>query len=310
MAILEKINRLLSSHVHESHADQTLSAGVPNKDVRSAHPNGHFYSPVVDPEEISARLHQIWPKEQSILGIDFNDAQQHQLLADIFPVHLPKYDYPEKRDQSQKIESFFTQNSQFSWLDARAFFVFLCEWRPKNLIEVGSGFSTLMAADVKHRFLDDKMKITCIEPYPRPFLQELKGVDRLLKQKVQDVSLDEYAQLGAGDVLFVDSSHVSKTGSDVNFLYFEVFPRLNPGVHIHVHDIFFPHDYPRDWVVDENRSWNEQYLLRALLMYSTAFKVDFSCSYAFWKFPELLRTVLALPNARAFGGGSIWLRRV
>jgi hypothetical protein len=111
------------------------------------------------------------------------------------------------------------------------------------------------------------------------------------------------------DVLFIDSSHVAKTGSDVNFLYFDVLPRLAKGVNVHVHDIFLPHDYPRHWVVDEKRSWNEQYLLRALLMYSSAFQVVFGCSYAFYAFPTLVQRALAFPDGRAFAGGSFWMRR-
>lgn len=178
------------------------------------------------------------------------------------------------------------------------------------MLEVGSGFSTLLTVDVKHRFLGGNLDITCIEPFPRPFLKSgLNGLTRLIERKVQDVALVEFEQLMPGDILFIDSSHVAKTGSDVNFLYFEVLPRLRPGVRIHVHDIFFPNDYPKDWVIEQNRSWNEQYLLRALLMYSTAFGVVFSSSYAYWRFPDLVRNALALPDGRVFGGGSIWLER-
>lgn len=102
---------------------------------------------------------------------------------------------------------------------------------------------------------------------------------------------------------------VAKTGSDVNYLFFEVLPRLASGVRIHIHDIFLPNEYPHDWVVTENRSWNEQYLLRALLMYSTVFRVVFGCSYAFATMPELVRTALAHPKGAAFAGGSFWIEK-
>ncbi|MBU6199666.1 MAG: hypothetical protein KGP08_08415, partial [Xanthomonadaceae bacterium] len=136
------------------------------------------------------------------------------------------------------------------------------------------------------------------------------GVSRLLEEKVQNVALAEFAALQAGDILFIDSSHVAKTGSDVNYLYFEVLPRLASGVRVHIHDIFLPHDYPREWVLGENRSWNEQYLLRALLMHSSAFRVVFGCSYAFWRFPDLVQAALAHPRGHAFAGGSIWIERI
>jgi hypothetical protein len=123
------------------------------------------------------------------------------------------------------------------------------------------------------------------------------------------VPLALFESLQAGDVLFIDSSHVAKTGSDVNYLFFEVLPRLAPGVIIHVHDIPLPLEYPQHWAISENRSWNEQYLLRALLMYSYAFKPIFGCSYAQLRFPDDVRAALALPSGRGYGGGSLWIRR-
>ena len=116
--------------------------------------------------------------------------------------------------------------------------------------------------------------------------------------------------MGANEVLFIDSSHVSKAGSDVNFLYHQVLPRLASGVIVHIHDIFLPWDYPFDWVMKQRRNWNEQYLLRALLMYSTGFQVDFGCNYAFWKHPAEVIKALGLPSGTGFGGGSFWITRL
>ncbi len=287
-----------------------VTKSMPPADIQTAHPNGHFYSPVVDPADLSLRSNQVWPTNPEVLGIDFNDASHQHILGVEFASYYPEYDYPETLEESDSLDAFFTRNSQFSWLDSRSMFVLLRAWRPSRFLEVGSGFSTLLAADVNLRFLGGTMDVTCIEPYPRPFLARgFPGLSRLTQEKVQDVPLHEFDKLESGDVLFIDSSHVSKTGSDVNYLYFEVLPRLKPGVRIHVHDIFLPHDYPRDWVIDENRSWNEQYALRALLMYSTAFEVLFSSNYAFSRFPELVCSALAYPDGRGFGGGSIWFVR-
>jgi len=179
------------------------------------------------------------------------------------------------------------------------------------MIEVGSGFSSLLVADVNRRFLADSLDFTCIEPFPREFLkQRVQGITRVIEAKVQDVSLAEFEQLEAGDVLFVDSSHVAKTGSDVNHLVFEILPRLQRGVRIHIHDIFLPGDYPKDWVLGENRSWNEQYVIRALLMHSTTFRVLFGSYYAYLAFPDLICDALSLKPGMAFGGGSLWLEKV
>lgn len=273
-------------------------------------PPGHFYSPIVDTEALAEERARIWPADPQVAGIEFDDASHRHVLQDVLPRQLPAYDYPETLPDSDTLSSFYTRNSQFSWLDARALFALLREWRPRRIVEVGSGYSSLLMADVNRRFLGGDCEISCIEPYPRPFLQAgVPGIARLLVQRVQDVPLREFSRLEAGDVLFIDSSHVAKTGSDVNHLYFEVLPRLAAGVRIHVHDIFLPHDYPQDWAVTDNRSWNEQYLLRALLMYSKAFRVVFGCSYAFHRFPEEVRAALALPSAAAFGGGSFWMEK-
>jgi len=278
--------------------------------VRTTHPVGHFYSPVVDPSELDPE--SLWPQSPPpILGIDFNDASHERILTEAFTRFISEYDYPEHLEETPELADFYTRNSQFSWLDPRALFVLLRQWRPKRMIEVGSGFSTLLAADVKQRFLGNEMQLSCIEPYPRPFLRQDKlGIDWLIEEKVQEVPYEVFQELQAGDILFIDSSHVAKTGSDVNYLYLEVLPRLAPGVIIHIHDIFLPNEYPYEWVMSHNRSWNEQYLLRALLMYSSAFRVIFGCSYAFHRFPDQVREALAHEKGHAFGGGSFWIERV
>ncbi len=127
---------------------------------------------------------------------------------------------------------------------------------------------------------------------------------------MQDVPLEHYAALDAGDLLFIDSSHVSKTGSDVNHLYFKVLPVLRPGVRVHVHDIFLPRDYPIEWAVHQNRSWNEQYVLQALLMYSNRFRVIFGCNYAWVRHPNLVIQALAHPRGIGYPGGSIYFEVV
>jgi hypothetical protein len=271
-------------------------------------PAGHFYSPIVDTDELRARQSSVWASPPTILGIDFNDAYHRKVLGEYFPAYYGEFVYPSRPNGNWLM--FHVENDQFSWLDCRALFVLLRAWRPKRFVEVGSGFSTLLTADVNRRFLGGAMSITCIEPYPRAFLRSPElGIDRLLVAKVQDVEPATFAALESGDVLFIDSSHVSKTGSDVNHLCFEVLPRLRPGVRIHFHDIFLPMEYPQPWVLDENRGWNEQYLVRALLMFSTHFKVLFGSSYAYCAHADALRAALKDSTGAYYGGGSLWLER-
>jgi hypothetical protein len=303
------VQRIIDTQEQGAIASADTNAGADiDASIHTSHPNGHFYSPVVDPSQLDHS--KLWPPHPEVMGIDFNEASHETILREVFPRWMPDYDYPELLDETPELAQFFTRNSQFSWLDSRALFVLLREWKPRRLIEIGSGFSTLLAADVNRRFLDGSLEITCCEPYPREFLRHgIDGVTRLIEDKVQNVAVEEFAALERGDILFIDSSHVAKTGSDVNYLYFEVLPRLATGVRIHIHDILLPHEYPREWVIDENRSWNEQYLVRALLMFSSGFRVVFGCNFAYSRFPDLVRQALALPSGRAFGGGSFWIER-
>lgn len=272
-----------------------------------AFPDGHFYSPVVDVNDVSARRQAIWPAEPPMpLGISLNAAGQRSFLESAFATFVDAFDYPERPD-GLPAWAYYTGNTEFGWLDARALFVMLRWARPSRMIEIGSGYSSLLTADVNRRFLAGSLDFTCVEPFPRPFLRAgVPGITRLIEMKVQDAPVGLFAALRAGDILFVDSSHVAKTGSDVNHIVFEILPRLAPGVLVHFHDVFLPYDYPEDWVVRERRSWNEQYLVRALLMFSSAFEVVFGSMFAYSQFRPLLDRLLRRP---AFGGGSLWLRR-
>lgn len=286
-------------------------APLPLHGVGTPHPNGHFYSPVCDPADLADRRDEIWPNPpRPCLGIDFDDPSHENILKEWFPRFIQDYDYPEHGPEDRELEFYYTQNSQFGWLDSRTLFVFLRSLRPRRVIEVGSGYSSLLMADVNNRFLNGQVQIKCIEPYPREFLTRgIAGLSEVLVSRVQDVPLSTFEELQANDILFIDSSHVGKTGSDVNYLFFEVLPRLQPGVVIHVHDISLPADYQQEWAIDENRSWNEQYLLRALLMFSNGFRPMFGCYYAWLKHQTLVVDALALRNGRGFGGGSFWFKR-
>lgn len=274
--------------------------------IKLLFPPGHFYSPLANPEDIRERESRIWNDAKDMLGIRFNEQEQLALIKELAP-YVRLIDYPVEITSDQT--SYYYANDQYPVLDAEVLFTILAHRRPANMIEIGSGFSSLISADVNRRLLGNCMNFTCIEPFPRQFLLDgVQGITKLIVSKVEDMPVEFFDRLGEGDILFIDSSHVSKVGSDVNYLFFEIIPRLKPGVMIHLHDIFLPMEYPKKWVIEEGRNWNEQYLLRAFLQFNNSFEViwasNFMATYhhdavnsVFPRFPEL------------GGGGSIWLRR-
>jgi hypothetical protein len=268
---------------------------------------GHFYSPLTDPEALAAEAPRLWPPTAEAPGIDFDDDGHRRLLRDVFPPLLADFDYP--RPATGDPQRFHLDNGQFGDADARTLFALLRHWRPARMVEVGSGFSTLLAADVNRRWLGGAMRLTAIEPYPRDFLHGLDGLQALRVERVQDTPMAVFAELDAGDVLFVDSSHVLKTGSDLVHLLTRVLPVLRAGVRVHVHDVFLPDDYPPTWVVDQNRGWNEQYALQAMLAANPRWRVVFAAHYALTRLADDARAAFGDLAGQPWQAGSVWIER-
>ena len=151
-------------------------------------------------------------------------------------------------------------------------------------------------------------KISANDPFPNALLRSggIRGLQSLMETKLR-ISTWNFFPTCAGDILFIDSSHTVKIGGDVNYLFFEVLPRHKPGVIVHVHDIFLPFEYRRDWVLDEFRFWNEQYLLQAFLTFNSEFEVLLANSYLNHYHQEDLKA--AFRNLPSWAGGSFWMRR-
>lgn len=164
----------------------------------------------------------------------------------------------------------------FSLPDALMLHSMIREYKPRHIVEIGSGYSTFVMLDTIEFFMEDDCSIICIEPYPDRLFSRLRKGDReritIYEQFVQKVSLELFQKLDAGDILFIDSSHVAKMGGDVLWEYFYILPCLKPGVLIHIHDMFYPFMYPLDWM-REGRAYNEAFIVRALLMNSREYQV-------------------------------------
>jgi hypothetical protein len=221
-------------------------------------PPGAFYSPVVDAATVTTEPERsrIWPDPPTDpAGLDLREQEQLGLLTEIARHPLPT--------EWAGPGPFDPDNDQFPLQDATLLYGLVRHLRPRRFVEVGSGWSTT----VTRRAIADgglETALTCVEPYPRPFVRAFDGIE-LRVEKVEHTPSEVFEALRAGDVLFIDSSHVAKTGSDVVHLVLEVLPRLSAGVVVHVHDIFLPADYPIEWV-ENGFGWNEQYVVQAFLV--------------------------------------------
>lgn len=271
-------------------------------------PAGHFYSPLVDPADtlvrkaIETEAYPETPPED--FGID------EKLMFSSFDAITEFYrNQPFPQDKSAGFHYYYG-NANFPLFDAIALLAFMARLRPRRLIEIGSGFSSCAAIDINERYLGSSARLTFIDPHPELALQLIgetsPWAQHFHRSKLQDAALEQFQELDPNDILFIDSSHVAKTGSDVLDYLFRIFPALRPGVLVHIHDIFYPFEYPGDWINGENRSWNEAYFLRAWLQGGGRMQVLF---WSDW-FYKCRRTLLAerMPLCVEHRGGSLWLQ--
>jgi hypothetical protein len=236
-----------------------------------SYPPGGFYSPIPSDDDIPASIDKSVTK---VAGVDLREDAQLALLDDLGRVYR---DMPFS-DAARPELRFHLDNEYYSYFDAIVLYTMLRHVKPRRVVEVGSGFSSAVMLDTRDWFLDRDTHLAFIDPYPERLESLLRGDDRkrcsVLPKKVQDVDLSVFAELEAGDILFVDSSHVVKVGSDVAWIIFEILPRLAPGVIVHFHDIPYPFEYPRHWLL-AGRAWNEAYALRAFLQFNSEFEIRF-----------------------------------
>lgn len=203
-------------------------------------------------------------------------------------------------------QEYYLENNWFGAVDAEILYSFIRRYQPKQVIEVGSGFSTrLILQAVTESKLDTK--VFSIDPAPRVPLGP--AVTRHIQSNVEDVEYETIVgALKDGDLLFIDSSHIVRTGGDIPFLFLEVLPRLKPGVYVHIHDIFFPFDYSEEWV--SQGAWSEQYLVHAFLSYNPVFEILWPASYM-WAYhkPRVLEVIPANP-VLIRPPSSLWLKKV
>ena len=271
-------------------------------------PPGHYSSPIVDPVEMRMRASELFSyNTRTIAGVDLNEAFQLMLLSE-FEKYYCDVPYSDERGNGR----YFYNNGYYLHSDAIFLYSILRHYKPRRIVEIGAGFSSAAMLDAADALGLSGVNFVFIEPYPDRLKSILRTDDylrcTLVDNKLENIDLKLFDDLEENDILFVDSSHVCKTGSDVNKIFFEILPRLKKNVLVHFHDIFFPFEYPQSWVLDWNSfGWNENYLLRAFLMYNAAFEIVFFNTYLEHFHQERFKRTM--PDCLNNPGGSIWIRK-
>ena len=279
----------------------------------------HYYTPVPDCTWLKDH-ESVWMGRSSLTGIDWNLESQFAWLKDVCE---PYY----KEVAGLKTYYSFTRNGSgpgYGEIESQVLHCFVRRHTPTTIIEIGSGVSTmcmLEAAALNQRDGKRVPKIVCVEPFPSESLRKRKEVE-LIPQFCQEVSLSVFDRLTSGDLLFIDSTHAVKVGSDVIRIYLEIIPRLPSGVFLHIHDVYLPYAYPRD-VFAMPYWWQETALLMALLINNPKLKVLSCLSALHYDYAEQMKKLMTdyrpAPNREGLAlsptdpghfPASIWLRTV
>lgn len=264
------------------------------------YPPGHYHSPLPD-MRAAGNLREVEEPPDSVPGVETRLDEQLALLDEFAGFYR---EMPFGEDPAPGLR-YHLACRWFAHGDGVALYAMLRHIKPRHYVEVGSGWSSACALDTSDRFLDDSVEFTFIEPNPQRLRSLLRpGDSAQIIDDGRELAFDLFAGLTAGDILFVDSSHVTKYGSEVNRLLLDVFPRLPAGVHIHVHDIFWPFSYPIGWL-RKGRAWNEAYLLRAWLCDNPRAGITWFNNYL--RYAALDRVAARLPAWSRDPGTSIWI---
>ena len=265
-----------------------------------------YYQPLINPRKY---LKNSLRDERNLPGIDFNVTDQLNLISK-FNYNSELISFPENK--TDVIEYYYNNDSYMSG-DSEYLYNFVRHFKPRRIIEIGSGYSTLMAVNAVLRNESDDNNYVCdhfcIEPYEQDWLNKL-GVT-LIRKRVEEIEIDFFKQLSANDILFIDSSHIIRPQGDVLFEYQEILPILNSGVLVHIHDIFSPRDYLDSWILDDHLMWNEQYLFESFLCFNNKYKVLGALNYLSNNYKSQFSSaapIFAKQNNRE--PGAFWIQKI
>ncbi|GAB4312477.1 MAG: hypothetical protein Kow00127_03030 [Bacteroidales bacterium] len=271
----------------------------------------HYYEPLFNNIHLKTKLSE----PRNLPAIDWNISYQQETLELFgygeelkkFPVEKPSEDY----------SGFYYNNPSYQSGDAEMYYNYIRAYKPERIIEIGSGYSTLIALEAIRKNNEEmpgySCELICIEPFENHWLEKLPV--KVNRTMVENLDTNYFDQLSNGDILFIDSSHIIRPYGDVLYIYNHILPRLSRGVMVHIHDIFTPRDYLEDWLLLKNRFWNEQYLVEAFLAFNQRFKITTAMNFLTHFYPEMLEKVCPVMMEQIHAGkvrepGSLWLRRV
>lgn len=261
----------------------------------------HYYEPMYDMSGI-----EINNKPRNLPGLDFNISEQIKLLKSFDADSIPN----NWKDEANNDISFSLNNRNFGAGDADLWFHIINYFKPKKIIEIGSGKSTLVAREavvnISKTEVDYQCDHVCIEPYEMPWLEKLDI--EIKRSKLEDLDISIFKSLGDGDILFIDSSHIIRPSGEVLMEFLEILPQLASGVIVHVHDIFTPRDYPEKWLKDP-RFWNEQYLLEAFLSHNDKWTILLANNSLAYDQPDLMEKHCRYFKNGRDKPGSFYMRR-
>jgi len=259
----------------------------------------------------------LWPsanRPTALPGIDFNERCQLELLATFERKFKIEYD-AFSRNKTAVPHEYYIDNHYFEAVDGEILYCFIRHFKPQRIIEIGSGYSTMLASKAISQNQQEDPTYTCtltaIEPYPSLVLKTgFPHLSELVIDEVQNVSLSKFDNLTKNDILFIDSSHVLTIGNDVQYEYLKLLPRLGNGVIVHIHDIFLPREYPKEWVMKRLRFWTEQYILQAFLTFNESYEILWAAEYMHLNHPDLLENAFSSYARNSGGHLSFWIRKI
>jgi len=262
------------------------------------------YSPIPDVRKLDDDW---WLQPSELAGVEMDFDYQLAWLDQLAPA-ISAFRPPER---ARTAAEYGWNNGSYEAVDAHILYGVIRQLRPHRVLELGSGRSTLVTAEAcrQNALEGSPIDFVAADPVPQPFLTpEPQGMSRFVPVGARRLDPRLFTQLGTGDVLFVDTTHTVKVGSEVNYLILDVLPTLSAGVRVHFHDIFLPYEYPREWITEYGYYWSEQYLLQAFLAENPQWRISCATYALSQRFPDRLTAVV--PEAPLVRPSSLWIERV